>query len=224
MQLAAFRIDFGADFGLAAVSRARRFSDRIFHGAEHDLAIDRFFTRDRVGDLQKFEPVGANGRHWSLALVWSLFALAQRFGNQRVGENEPGFRHIVDTQQNVVGFFTTNAGAFARGAVELATEPFAAFDWRLHFNLRGVAGIAVEVGPAHQGAIDAGRRDFQAIGTLDRIGDIENRRQRARDGFTVLNRHRSVGPLGHDLHGATGKAGYSDADQAITKPGEHRLG
>src|SRR5215471_14785505 len=41
-----------------------------------------------------------------LALV--LFALAQRFGNQGIGENELGFRHVIDTQQNVVRCLTTD--------------------------------------------------------------------------------------------------------------------
>src|ERR1700680_3100523 len=68
MQLAALRIDLGAHFGLAAVARAGGLGDRVLHGAEHDLAIDSFFARDRVGDLQKFEFVGAYGRHKSVSL------------------------------------------------------------------------------------------------------------------------------------------------------------
>src|SRR6516165_5412925 len=223
MQLAAFRIDFGADFGLAAVSRARRFSDRIFHGAEHDLAIDRFFTRDRVGDLQKFEPVGANGRHWSLSWVSSLFALAQRFGDQRVGENEPGFGHVVDAQQNVVAVITADTGTFAVGAVQFAAKPFAAVDRHLHLDLSDMAGITVEVGPPHQRSIDTGRGNFQPIRAFDGIGNVEYRRQRARHRFTIVNVHRPVGTFGHDLHGATGKAGYAHPHQTKAEAGEHGL-
>ena len=61
-------------------------------------------------------------------MVGSLFALAQRFGDQRVGENEPGVGHVVDAQQNVVCLVTADAGAFAIGAIEFAAEPFAAID------------------------------------------------------------------------------------------------
>ena len=70
MQFAAFRIDLGAHFGLAAVARARGLGDRVLHGAEHDLAVDRLFAGDRVRDLQQFEFVGAYGRHGSVSLRW----------------------------------------------------------------------------------------------------------------------------------------------------------
>ena len=52
MQLAAFRIDFGAHFGFAAVARARRLGDRVLHGAKHDFAVNRLFPGNRVRDLQ----------------------------------------------------------------------------------------------------------------------------------------------------------------------------
>src|SRR5215471_10553135 len=157
MQLTAFRIDLRAHFSLAAVARARRLGDRILHGAEHDLAIDRLFTGDRLGDLQQFEFVGANGRHWSVSLVRSLFALAQRFGNERVGKDKPRRCHVIDAQQHVVGFVTTYAGTFTLGAVQLAAKPFAPVDRDLHFDLGDMAGIAIEIGTAHQWPIDAGR-------------------------------------------------------------------
>jgi hypothetical protein len=41
-----------ADVRLRAVARLRRLLDGVFHRADDDLAIDRFLTRDRVGDLQ----------------------------------------------------------------------------------------------------------------------------------------------------------------------------
>ena len=62
MKLAALRVDLGTDFGLAAVAGAGGLGDGVFHGTEHDLAIDRLFAGDRLGDLQQFEFVGANGQ------------------------------------------------------------------------------------------------------------------------------------------------------------------
>src|SRR4029077_7736772 len=157
-----------------------------------------------------------------LALI--LFALAQRFRDERVGENEPRFHHVIDPQQNVLCRVTMYARTFAFGAVEFAAESFGAVDRVLHFDLGDVADIAREVGPAPQGPIDPRRRDFQPIRTFDGIGDIEDRRQRARDGFAILDTHRPVGPFGHDLDRAAGKSGYAHADQAIAEPGKHRLG
>ena len=46
--------------------------------------------------------------------------------------------------------------------------------------LTEMAGIALEIGAAHQRPVDARRGNFQPIGAVDRIGDIEHRRQRAR--------------------------------------------
>ena len=55
-------------------------------------------------------------------------------------------------------------------------ESFAAIDQDLHFDLSDVSRIALKVGSAHQGSIDARRRNFQPIRTFDGIGDIEDRR------------------------------------------------
>ena len=55
------RIDLRADLGLLAVARSRGLLHRVFHRREHDRAVDRFFARDRVDDLQEFKSVGANG-------------------------------------------------------------------------------------------------------------------------------------------------------------------
>ena len=59
--LAGLRVDLGADVGLAAVARARRLLDRVLHRGDDDLPVDRLLARDRVGDLQKLEPVCADG-------------------------------------------------------------------------------------------------------------------------------------------------------------------
>ena len=65
-----FGVDLGVDVGLAAVARARRLGDRVLHGGDDDAAVDRLLAGDRVGDLQQFKPVGADGhRSFSLVLV-----------------------------------------------------------------------------------------------------------------------------------------------------------
>src|SRR5207244_10574620 len=50
-----------------------------------------------------------------LALI--LFALAQRFRNECVGENEARFHHVIDPQQNIL-CVTADACTFAFRAVE----------------------------------------------------------------------------------------------------------
>ena len=78
---AGFRIDLGADLGFLAVARTRGLLHRVFHRREHDRAVDRFFPRDRVDDLQQFESVGANG-HCGL-LHQARAALPPRRGPRR---------------------------------------------------------------------------------------------------------------------------------------------
>src|SRR5581483_7756145 len=66
--LAGLRIDLGANLGLLPVARARRLLHRVLHRGEHDRAVDRLLARDRIDDLQKFEPIGADG-HFHLSFV-----------------------------------------------------------------------------------------------------------------------------------------------------------
>ena len=58
--LAGLGIDLGLDLVLAAVAGLRRLLDRVLHGGDDHLAIDRLLARDRVRDLQELEPVGAD--------------------------------------------------------------------------------------------------------------------------------------------------------------------
>jgi hypothetical protein len=58
--LAGLGIDLGLDLVLAAIARLGGLLDRVFHGHDHHLAIDRLLARDRVRDLQELQPVGAD--------------------------------------------------------------------------------------------------------------------------------------------------------------------
>ena len=58
--LSGFWIDFGANLGLLTVAGPRGFLNGVLHRGENDLPIDRFFPRDGIGDLQEFEPIGAD--------------------------------------------------------------------------------------------------------------------------------------------------------------------
>ena len=70
-----------------------------------------------------------------------------------------------------------------------------------------------------------GRGNFQPVGAIDRVGDVEHRRQRARGGLAILDRHGAVRPLGHDLHGAAGQRRKSRTRTSrIAEAREHRLG
>ena len=66
--LAGLGVDLGADFILRAIARLRGALDRLLHRLQDDRLVDRFLARHRVGDLQKFEPVGA---HCCSAIVFA---------------------------------------------------------------------------------------------------------------------------------------------------------
>src|SRR5262249_20469251 len=57
------------------------------HGGNDDAAVDRLLARDRVSDLQQFEPVGAHG-HRSFSFVLGAIPLIDGGGLDMVG---PGF-------------------------------------------------------------------------------------------------------------------------------------
>ena len=67
-----------------------------------------------------------------------------------------------------------------------------------------------------------GRGNLQPVGAVDRIGDVEHRRQRPRNRLAILDLHRSVGPFRHDLDGAAGFAGNLDPHQPVAHALQHR--
>ena len=97
-------------------------------------------------------------------------------------------------------------------------------DRHVHLDLREMPGMALEIRAAHQRTVEPRRGNFQPIGAVDRVGDIEDRRQRARNLFAILDRQRAVRPLGHDLHRAAFGAGNAHPHQPIAHALDHRLG
>ena len=91
-----------------------------------------------------------------------------------------------------------------------------------HLDFHEMAGIALEIGPPHQRPVDAGRRNLQPIGLLDRVGDVEHRRQRPRNRLAIVDLHGSIGPFGHDLDRAAVLGGDLDPHQPVAHPLQHR--
>src|SRR5229473_3522925 len=59
----------------------------------------------------------------------------------------------------------------ALDAPERAAKPLAALMRDRHLDLHQVAGIAFEIGAAHQRPVDPRRGNLQPVGPVDRIGD-----------------------------------------------------
>ena len=79
-------------------------------------------------------------------------------------------------------------------------EPAAAVDQMPGLSLGLEAGEALEVRQPGQRPVQTGGADLQREGVLDRVFDIQQRGQRARDFLAVLDRHRvAVGRLRHQL-------------------------
>ena len=143
--------------------------------------------------------------------------------DQRVGEHQPRLRHVGDRQQHV-------------GRLRLPPRPCAATARprpRPRAGRRGTAcaprvttAISTFISwPAwrskserpHQRPVDPGRGHFQPVLGLDRVLDVEHRRERARSRLAILDRHRAVRPLRHDLHRAARRAGDAHAHQPIAE-------
>src|SRR5258706_298254 len=82
---------------------------------------------------------------------------------------------------------------FALDAPERAAEPLAALMGDRHLDFHQIAGVTFEIGTPHQRPVDTGRGNLQSVGPVDRIGDVEHRRQRPRDRLAIVDLHRSVG-------------------------------
>ena len=62
LDIAAFAVDLRADIVLEPIFGPGRFLNSHFHGLQHFLGLNRFFPRNRVCDLQQFQPVVSRDR------------------------------------------------------------------------------------------------------------------------------------------------------------------
>ena len=156
-------------------------------------------------------------------------AAPERFGNQRVGEDELGLGHFLDRQQNsrLLRRVRHRRGECARLPLHAQQQP----------RNRRRPSIATAIStlrrwPAKRskserrtsGRSMPGRGYFEPIGAIDRIGHVEHRRERARDRLAVLDRHRAVRPFGHDLDRAAVEPGNLHPHQAVPDAGQDGLG
>jgi hypothetical protein len=92
--------------------------------------------------------------------------------------------------------------------------------------LRVPTGAAISIRAswpiAHQGPIDAGRGNLEAIGLADRIFEVEHGRERHARPFAVVDGHRAVGPLRHDLQGRSAGRRYFDPHQPKSQIAQDR--
>src|SRR6185295_10091055 len=58
--LARLWVDHAANVVLGAIAGLGRLLDRVLHGLDDDLAINRLLARDRIGDLHQLQTVSAN--------------------------------------------------------------------------------------------------------------------------------------------------------------------
>ncbi len=63
---ASARIDLGPHLGLLPVTGAGRLLQGVLHRGDDDRSINRFLAGDRIGNLQNFKSVGADGHEFTL--------------------------------------------------------------------------------------------------------------------------------------------------------------
>jgi hypothetical protein len=86
-------------------------------------------------------------------------SLPERQGHQRIGEDEPRLRHLGNRQQDLPGIcriIRPQSRVGVRGSQQDAPEAPPPADRRCHLHLDQMADVALEIGPPHQRAIDAG--------------------------------------------------------------------
>src|SRR5512146_2001784 len=139
------------------------------------------------------------------ARVSRLAAFSRRKACATSSSVSTSFASLFDRQQHFgfrAGLVMAKARGVALGAEQFAAEALASADRDMRLDLDQMAGVAVEIGFAHQRPVDAGRGYLQPVGAIDGIGHVEHRRDRARDRFAILDRHGAVRTFRHDLDGA----------------------
>jgi hypothetical protein len=222
-QVAAVRIELGADVVLGAVAGAGGALDRVLHRLDDDHPVDQFLARDGVGDRDQLRLVrgdgargagsggcGFGGHVFSPVLcVFTIFGdldfrarAAQRrgrrdqpVGQQQLGRMERRARHpgLAET-----GHVDQHLVPF--DSLQRAGQLLAAADLLGEAEPRLVAGPVGEILRPGQRPVDARRGDFEPIGLLDRVGGVEHLREPPRQPLAILEGELArVRPLGHHL-------------------------
>ena len=202
LDLAGLRVDLGADVGLRAVARARRLLDGVLHRGDDDHAIDRLLARDRVGDLQEFQAICTDG-HWSVSVpvqpgrrrfgVEPRFCLARLPLLARAASrgSSASVRTSCASPMSASGSRTV-VGSFEFDALELDADASPSRPAsRPRKRLRPSSGRASSIlatWPAQRskserrtsGRSMPGRGNFEIVGAVDRVLDVERRREVAR--------------------------------------------
>ncbi len=215
-------IDRRANIVLMTVFGASGLLDGLLHRLDHLFAVDILFARDLVGDLQQLDhsrPLSMKRRRICLTHNGRRCGtLVFDGGDQPVGQNQfrafdlrqgQGCRTVFTVEQQII--------AFDRG--HRALEALAAIDRRIHFQFHVMPHEALVIGAFHQRTVDAGRADFQHIFVGNRVGFVENERNRTRQPGAILHQHgRAVAPFRHDLKCRTPCAAlHLDANQLIAE-------
>ena len=154
----------------------------------------------------------------------------ERGADEVVGQDEPRLGHGADRQfdlalASVVGdqrHPRRRAIGPERDACETPAKALASVDKDRHLDPRLVADGAGEIRFAHQRPIDARGGNLQPIGLRHRLLDVEDRRQRHADAFAILDRHRPVGTLRHDLNRRALARGNLDPDKPVAQIPQNR--
>ena len=166
-----------------------------------------------------------------VAACRALAALPRRSDsrNERVGQHEPGLRHrrrAAAARRRLAGAGIVAAQPRSRRPRRRSSTPR---NRRRPSTATAISiltswpAMTLEIRAAHQRPIDAGRGNLEPVGALDRIRDVEHRRQRARRRLAVLDRHRAVRALRHDLDGAARRGRTCAPAPAGSQAGHHRL-
>src|SRR5271166_852217 len=152
--------------------------------------------------------------------------------NEIVGQHKPRLAHGADRQLDVRLAFVVGRQQNARrrpvrpwrDGLDQSTEPFTSVDRRRHLDARLVADCALEIRLPNKRPVDAGGGNLEPIGLGHDVLDVEYRRERRAGPLAVVNRHRAVWPLGHDLHRRPGGRRDPDPHEPQSEVAQHRRG
>ena len=116
-------------------------------------------------------------------------------------DQQPFWRHLSQHGVDVGLVALDRVGAVAPQGIRARSVIRRQVDHLGRLDLRVVAGPGIEILEPRQRTVDAGARHFQRIGIVQRILDIEHRRDRSRDLRAIIDLDPAFGPVRHDLQG-----------------------
>src|SRR5690606_16750950 len=146
--------------------------------------------------------------------------------DQRISQNELCCGHRIERDRNnglipFVNLVTLEPDAVFLNGYDGSAKTLPSGDRDSRLNAGNLPDRVDEIFAPYQWTVNARRGNFKLIGTVDRIIDVKRRRNGETDLLAIIDGHRAIRPLGHDLQRDAILIQQLDADQPVADGVNH---